>query len=89
MIMRAVKIDQCIANIFQDRQCRRRTVDELAIAAGRRKTSLNNKIVRARFDPGFDQLGVQLLQFFAGKNGFRGASVGAGANERFIGTFAE
>ncbi len=56
-------------------------LNELAIAARGRETSLNNKIIRARFDAGFDQVRVQLLQFFAGENGFGGASIGPGANE--------
>ena len=81
MIVRTVKIDQCVAHIFQDRQRGGRTVDELSIAARGRETSFNNKIIRARFDAGFDQVGVQLLQFFAGENGFGGASIGPGANE--------
>ena len=42
VIVRAVKIDQRVADIFQDRQRRGRTVDELAIGAGNGKTSLNN-----------------------------------------------
>ena len=45
VIVRAVKIDQRIADIFQDRQRRRRAVDELAIGASCRKCALNNQIV--------------------------------------------
>ena len=53
-----MKIDQFVAEIFQDRQRRRRTVDELPRATRSRETSFNDKIVLARFDPGVDQLRI-------------------------------
>src|SRR5205823_8398668 len=68
---------------------RGRSVDELAVRATRRKRALDNQIVAARLDTGLDQLRIQLLQILAGKNSFRSASVGAGANERFVRPFAE
>ena len=89
MIVRAVKIDQGVADVFQDRQRSRRAIDELTIGAGRGKCSLNNKIVAAGFDAGFDQLRIQFLQFFAGENRFRSTNVGAGADERLVGAFAQ
>src|SRR5712691_3696825 len=79
VIVRAVKIDQGIADVFQDRQGGGRSVDELTIVARGGKCSLNDKIIRAPFDARFDQLRIQFLQFFAGKNRFRCASIGAGA----------
>ena len=89
MIVRAVKIDKCVADVFQNRQRRRRTVDELTVRPGCGKCSLDNQIVAARFDAGFDQLRTKFLQFFPGKNRFGRAGVSAGSNERFIGAFAE
>ena len=89
MIVRAVKIDQRVTDAFQDRQCRGRAVDELTIVARGGKCSLNNKIIGGRFDARFDQLRIQLLQFFAGKNRFRCASISAGADERFVRAFAK
>ena len=53
-----MKIDQIVAEIFQDRQGGRRTVDELARASGSRKAALDDKIVLARLDSGFDKLSV-------------------------------
>ncbi len=56
MIMRPVKINKFVAEIFQNRQSRGRTVDELAIRSGRREGALQNQIVFARFDSGFDEV---------------------------------
>src|ERR1700726_3370310 len=44
VVVWSVKIDQCIADAFQDRECRRRTIDELAIRAGYGKRSLDNEV---------------------------------------------
>src|SRR2546430_8558615 len=58
VIMRAMKIDQRVADAFQDRQRGRRTVNELAIRSGRGKCSLDNQIIATWFDSGLDQLRV-------------------------------
>src|SRR5262249_18006997 len=89
MIMRAVKIDERVTDALQDRQGGGRTVDELAIRSTRGKRALNNKIIAARFDASFDQLWIQPLQFLAGKNRFRRAGLGSGANERLVRAFAK
>src|SRR5436190_23918785 len=89
MIVRAMKIDQIVAEILQDRQCSRRTVDKLARASGSRKAPLDNEIVLARFDSGLDKLRVELLQISTTENCLDRAQIRPGANERFVGTLAE
>ena len=58
VIVRPVKIDKFVAQVFQDRQGGGRAVDELAIGPARGKRSLQNQIVTARFDAGFDKLRI-------------------------------
>ena len=58
VIVRAVKINKFIAEIFQDRHRRRRTVDELARSTSSRETSLDDEIVLTRFDPSLHKLPV-------------------------------
>ena len=42
VIVRPMKIDKLVAELFQDRQRRWRTVDELTRAAGNRETALDD-----------------------------------------------
>src|SRR6266852_822273 len=68
MIVRSMKIDKIVSEVFQDRQCCWRTVDELARARAARETSFNDEIVLAWFDSGLDQLRINLFQIVAGKD---------------------
>ena len=89
MIVRPVEIHQFIAEIFQNRQRGWRTIDELPIRSSRGESPLQDQIVLASFDPGFDKLWVKLLQIFAAKDRFHSAQIGGCANQRFIRAFAQ
>ncbi len=84
-----MEIDKFVAEIFQDRQCGWRTVDELARAGAGRETSFDDEIVLARFDSSFEKLRVQFLQVLSAENCLDCAQVGPGANQRFVGALAE
>ena len=55
VIVRAMKIDQLIAEILQDRQSGGRAIDKLTIAAARGKRPLDDEIAFARFNACFDE----------------------------------
>src|SRR2546426_54515 len=89
VIVRSMKINKIVSEIFQDRQCSWRTIDELARARADRETSLNDEIVLAWFDSGLDQLRINLFQIVAGKDCLDCAEIGPGANDRLIRAFTE
>ena len=89
MIVWPMKIDKVVAEIFQDRQCCWRTVDELPRAAGNGETSLNDEIVLTRIDARFDKLRIQFVQIVPGKDGFHRAKISPGANQRLVRALAQ
>ncbi len=89
VIVRPVKIDQFVPELFQDRQCGGRAVDELAVGAAAGKRALENQLALASFDAGFDQLRIQLLQVRSGENCFDCAHFRSCADEGFVRPFAE
>jgi hypothetical protein len=58
VIVRPVKIDEVVAELFQDRQCRWRTVDELTRAAGNREAALDDQVIFTRLDPSLDKFWI-------------------------------
>src|SRR4029450_5472189 len=84
-----MKIDQIIAETFQNRQRGWRTVDELACASGGRKAAFDDEIVLARFDSSLDKLRIELLQVVSSPNRLYRAGIGPGSDERFVGAFPE
>src|SRR5205809_2227875 len=89
VIVRPMEIDKFISEIFEDRQCRWRSIDELARATGSREAPFNDKLVLAWLDPSFHELRIELLQILSGKNGFHRAKICTGANKRLIRAFTE
>src|SRR5438876_7408671 len=89
VVVRPVKIDQFVAEILQDRQCRGRTVDELPSASGGRETSLDDEIVFTGFNPGFHKLQVELLQVTSAKNCLHRAEIAPSADKRFVSTLTQ
>src|SRR5439155_16078902 len=69
VIVRAMKIDKIVSEIFQNRQCGWRAVDELAGPSGSRKAALDDEIVLAWFDSRLDKLRIELLQIVSSPNG--------------------
>ena len=51
VIVRSVKIDEFVAEIFQDGEGRGRAIDELAVCAGYGKRALENQIAVAGSTP--------------------------------------
>ena len=89
VVVRPVKIDQFVAKILQDRQCRGRTVDELPSTSGGRKASLDDEIVFTGFDPGFYKQRVELLQIPSAENCLHRAEIRPSANQRFVSTLTQ
>ncbi len=84
-----MKIDQIVTEIFQDRLCRWRTIDELTRTRAGRKAAFDDEIVLGWFDSSLDKLRIEFLQLVSSPNGFYRAEIGSGSDERFVGAFAE
>ena len=89
MIVRSVQIDQLVAQILQHGERGRRSIDELAVCARRRKAAFHDQLALARFDARLAQLRIQFFQLGPFEDCFDGANIGAGADQRFVGSFAE
>ena len=90
MIVRPMQVHEAIAEFLQDGQCCRAPVDELPIRSTCAEDALDQKLsVLAWLDPLILQLGVQSVRILHFENRFHRATVRAGANQRFIGSFAE
>jgi hypothetical protein len=81
VIVRPMKIDELIPEIFQDRQRRWRTVNELSIGSSGGESPLQDQIVLTRFDSCVDKLWIQFLQIVSAKNRFHHAKIGPGPNQ--------
>jgi hypothetical protein len=69
--MGTMQIDKSIANLFEDAQRRLRAVNELSIAAGRRKDPFEQKLTLfARIDALFAENPICLDDFIQFKQGF-------------------
>ena len=89
VIVRAVKIDKFIAEIFQDRQRGWRTVDELPIVPPvAEKLRLMMRSFSHGSTPASIELRIEFLQIVPAKNRFDRAKIGSGANQRFVRAFA-
>src|SRR5947207_8506669 len=89
VIVRPMKIDQFVAELLENSQRRRRSVDKLAVRAGRRKTAFHDQLAVAALDTGFLQKRIHLFQFRARENRFDDARIRAGPDQRFVRPFAE
>src|SRR4029434_4242941 len=89
VIVRSMKIDKVIAELFQNRQCCWRSVDELARASGDGETSLDDEIVLAPLDARFDKLPIPSLHILSAEHCLDGTQIGSSADQRFVRAFSQ
>src|SRR5436190_13909310 len=84
VVVWAMKIDEFVAELFQDRQGCWRTIDKLPSAAGNREAALDDQVIFAWLNTRLAKFWIECLQVATCKNGFHCAKVGTGSNQRFI-----
>ena len=90
MIMRAVKIDEVVAETLERGEGGGAAVDELPVGPGSGEDALDEKLaLLARLDPLRLQLGIQRGGLTDIEAGLDGATVGSGAEEGLVGAVAE
>ena len=90
VIVGTVQVHEQVAQLLEDGQGRRRTVDELPVAPGLREGALDDQpAVDAAFEAVFVELGVECAAVVHVEGRLHRAGVRAGADEAFVRALAE
>ena len=90
VVVRAVQVHEQVAELLEDREGGRRTVDELPVAARRREGAFDDQVaLHATFQAVFLEFGVERAAIVHVETRFHGAGVRAGADEALVGAFAQ
>ena len=90
MIVRAVQIDEAVAEVLEHGERRRAAVDELAVRARGGKDALQDQLAAfARLDAELLELRIQRLRIAELKDRLDRAALRAGADQRLVRALAE
>jgi hypothetical protein len=89
MIVRAVKVDQLIAEALQNGKGRGRSIDKLSIGSGRGEIALYDQFRLVALQPGIFEERGELRQVRSFKNRFYRACFRPGPDQRFVGPFSK